>query len=237
MNTFLRNTIPKLYSAVSAPVTATRDALAERLQSLRDTTSLLYNRMMENMGYGRERLKDIVEKEAAEEEKPAAVKEKEEEAKEQRQGPAAAKEQQQDDDERYDTVAKIKFAYKEKWVKEFIVTGNLSNSSTKIIMANITPHIEMRVKVIYSFKSVIYRGAGGIKPYSKTLDSSPGMFTSLKEIPAFIEECEQKRMDLDNEEVWSKAYLLATRTHKVQGNYEDKVIFKHGQIRLVASND
>ena len=91
MNTFLRNTISKLYNVVSAPVTATRDALAERLQSVRDAASLLHSRMMENMGYGRERLKDIVEKEAEEEEKPAAARE-EEEAKEQRQGPTAAKE-------------------------------------------------------------------------------------------------------------------------------------------------
>ena len=42
---------------------ATRDALAERLQSVRGTASLLYNRIMENMGYGQERLKDITEKE------------------------------------------------------------------------------------------------------------------------------------------------------------------------------
>ena len=62
------------------------------------------------------------------------------------------------------------------------MTGNLNNSSTKIIMANITPHIEMRVNVIYSFKSVIYRGGGKIQSYSKTLDSAPGMFTSFKEI-------------------------------------------------------
>ena len=73
MNTFLRNAISKLYNAVSAPVTATQDALAERLQSVCDTASLLYNRMMENIGYGWERLKNIVEKEA-EEEKPAAAK-------------------------------------------------------------------------------------------------------------------------------------------------------------------
>ena len=39
-NTFLRNTTSKLYNVVSAPVTATRDVLAERLQSVRDTTSL-----------------------------------------------------------------------------------------------------------------------------------------------------------------------------------------------------
>ena len=76
MNTFLRNTISKLYNTVSAAVAATRDALAERLQSVRDTSSLLYNRMTENMGYEQqERLKEIVEKEAEEEEQPAAAKE------------------------------------------------------------------------------------------------------------------------------------------------------------------
>ena len=124
MSTILRNTISKLYSTVSAPVTATRDALVERLQSVHDTASLLYNRMMENMGQGRERLKDIVEKEA-EEEEPAAAKEEEKEAKEQWQGTEAAKEQQQDDnDDRYDTVAKIKLMHEGKRMKKLRVTGN-----------------------------------------------------------------------------------------------------------------
>ena len=133
---------------------ATRHALIERLPSILDTASLLYSRLMENMGYGQERLKDSVE--AEEEEKLAAAKE-EEEAKEQRQGPTAAKEQQQDDDdERYDTVAKIKLVYEWKRVKEFRLIGNLNNPNTKIIMANITPHIEMRTKAIYSFKSEIH---------------------------------------------------------------------------------
>ena len=144
------------------------------------------------MGYGQEKLKDILENEAEVEEQqqePAAAKEEEE----QQQGPAAAKEQQQqDDDEQYDTVAKIKLEYKGKRVKGFSVTGNLNNSNKKMIMVNITPHIQMRVKVIYSFKSLIYRGRGEIKPYSKTLDSSSGMFTSLKEIQAYVEEYEQK---------------------------------------------
>ena len=40
MNTFLRNTISKLYNPVSAPAAATRDAFTERLQSVRDTASL-----------------------------------------------------------------------------------------------------------------------------------------------------------------------------------------------------
>ena len=64
---WFRNTITNLYNAVSAPVAATRDALAERLQSVRDTASLLYNRMMNNIGYGEETLKDIVENTAEEE--------------------------------------------------------------------------------------------------------------------------------------------------------------------------
>ena len=79
MNYRFKNTISKLYNAVSVPVEVTRDALAERLQDVRDTASLLYNRMVENMAYGQQEwLKDIVEKEAEEEEQqeePAAAKE------------------------------------------------------------------------------------------------------------------------------------------------------------------
>ena len=87
-----------------------------------------------------------------------------------------------------------------------------------MIMDNITPHIEMRVKVIYSFKAEIHRGAGEIKDYSKTLTSPPCMFTSLEEIQACIEQCELKRLDLENVKLWSKAYLPATRTTETQGS-------------------
>ena len=127
--------------------------------------------MVENLGYGQNKLKGNVLKEAEKEEKPAVVKEEEE----QWQGPA--------------------------------MTGNWKSSNITMITAKNTLSIDMRVKVIYSFKSVIYRGGGEIQPYSETLDSSPGMFTSLKEIQAYIEECEQKWLDLDNEEVWSNVYL------------------------------
>ena len=48
------------------------------------------------------------------------------------------------------------------------------------------------------------------------------MFTSLEEIRTYIEECEQKRRDLDNEEAWSKAYLPAERTTEARGNCEGK---------------
>ena len=62
----MKNPLTNICNAVSAFVAATRDALVERLQSIRETASLLYNRMVENMGYEQERLKHIVEKEAEE---------------------------------------------------------------------------------------------------------------------------------------------------------------------------
>ena len=40
MNSFLKNKSSKLYNVVSTPVAATRDALAERLQSIRETNFL-----------------------------------------------------------------------------------------------------------------------------------------------------------------------------------------------------
>ena len=78
----MKNQLTKLCNVVSAPVVATRDVLTERLQSVCETASLLYNRMVENMGYGQETLKDNVEKEAEEEEQPAAAKEEEEQQQE-----------------------------------------------------------------------------------------------------------------------------------------------------------
>ena len=69
------------------------------------------------------------------------------------------------------------------------MTGNLNGASTSMIMDNITPHIEMRTKLIYSFKSEIHQGAGEVVDYSKTLLTlPPGMFTSLEEIQAYIEK-------------------------------------------------
>ena len=96
---------------------------------------------MDNIEYGRQRLKDIVEKVAEERE---------------------AKEQQQDGNEQHDMVPKIKLVYEGKRVKEFRVTWNLNSANTKMIMDNITPHVEMRTKVIYLLKSEIHRGASEI---------------------------------------------------------------------------
>ena len=51
MTSWMRAQLTKLYNAASTPVAETRDALEERLQSVRESASLLYNRMVENMEY------------------------------------------------------------------------------------------------------------------------------------------------------------------------------------------
>ena len=127
--------------------------------------------------------------------------------------------------------------YEGKRVKQFRVTGTLDGPNSRIIMDNITPHTEMRAKVTYSFKSEINQGGGEIKDYRKRLTSPLGMFTSLEEIQAYIEECGQKQLNLENVEVWSKAYVPATRNTEALGNYEGTVNFKHVQIKPVASNE
>ena len=122
-------------------------------------------------------------------------------------------------------------------IRRFQITGNLNHVSTRLIMDKITPHIEMRTKVIYSFVADVYRGEGEITEYTKTLSAPSGMFTSLAEIQVYIEECEQKRLDLDNDEVWSKAYMPGERTTDVKGSHMGKVVFKHVQVKLIASNE
>ena len=60
MYNWMKNQITDLYNAVWAPVAATWDALSERLQSVRETVTLLYERAKQKLGYG-QTLKDILE--------------------------------------------------------------------------------------------------------------------------------------------------------------------------------
>ena len=47
----------------------------------------------------------------------------------------------------------------------------------------------------------------------------------------------QPELDLDNEEVWSNAYLPVERTTYAKGNYQGKVVFEHIQIKIITSNE
>ena len=54
MTSWMRNQVVYYYNAISPPMTATHDALPERLQSVCEADSLLYNWRMSNIEYGRE---------------------------------------------------------------------------------------------------------------------------------------------------------------------------------------
>ena len=122
-------------------------------------------------------------------------------------------------------------------VKVYKTTGNLNFDLTDIIMEKITPIIETRTKVIHAFSCVIYRGQGEIIEYSKTFKAPPGTFSSLDDIKEYICQCEQKRLDLEDAETWSKAYLPATATFNSKGVYEGRVLFTSVSTKIILSNE
>ena len=122
-------------------------------------------------------------------------------------------------------------------VKVFKTTGNLNFDLTDIVMEKITPIIEMRTKVIHAFSCVIYRGQGEIIEYSKTFKAPSGTFSSLSDIKEYIRQCEQKRLDLEDAETRSKAYLPATATYASKGVYEGRVLFTSVSTKIILSNE
>ena len=122
-------------------------------------------------------------------------------------------------------------------VKVYKTTGNLNFDLTDKIMEKITPIIETRTKVIQAFSCVIYRGQGEIIEYSKTFKAPPGTFSSLDDIKEFIRQCEQKCLDLEDAETWSKAYLPATATYNSKGVYEGRVRFTSVSTKIILSNE
>ena len=122
-------------------------------------------------------------------------------------------------------------------VKVYKTTGNLNFDLTDKIMEKITPIIETRTKVIHAFSCVIYRGQGEIIEYSKTFKAPPGTFSSLADIKEYIRQCEQKRLDLEDAETWSKAYLPATATYNSKGVYEGRVRFTSVSTKIILSNE
>ena len=122
-------------------------------------------------------------------------------------------------------------------VKVFKTTGNLNFDLTDIIMEKITPITEMRTKVIRAFSCVIYRGQGEKIEYTKTFKTPSGTFSSLADIKEYIHQCEQKRLDLEDSETWSKAYLPATATYNSKGVYEGRVKFTSVSTKIILSNE
>ena len=87
-------------------------------------------------------------------------------------------------------------------VKTWRFGRSLNSPLTKAVMAAITPHVDMRVVVVYSFSCDIYQGDGGATKYHKS-KSTEGSLSSLAEIEAFIEACEMQQLDVEDGEFWS----------------------------------
>ena len=84
---------------------------------------------------------------------------------------------------------------------------------------------------------MIYRGQGEIIEYSKTFKAPSGTFSSLSDIKEYIHQCEQNRLDLEDSETWSKAYLPATATYNSKGVYEGRVLFTSVSTKIILSNE
>ena len=93
----------------------------------------------------------------------------------------------------------------------------------------------MRTRIKQSFSCLIYRGQGEIIEYNKTFKIPEKTFSSLADIKEYIHQCEQKRLDLEDAETWSKAYLPATATYASKGVYEGRVLFTSVSTKIILS--
>ena len=227
---WLRKAISKLYDAVSAPVAATRDALTERLQGVRATVTSLYKRTKVRLGYGQaETLQNVVEEQARQD--YVGIEDiKHLYGREKTPVTDAGVEDVQYLFDGHD----MRLIEDGNRVKTWRITQNLNSSLTETIMHKATPDINMRTKVVYSFECEVHRGGGEIIRYFKS-KSSVGTLTSLQEIRDFIDQCEAKRLDLEDHEFWGKAYLPAERTIETPGSYQGMVVFKHVQVKLIST--
>ena len=187
-----------MYGVVSAPVAAMCDALLERLGIFAVEFINLYNKVR-----GQKTLTDIVEEvnyDGIEDVKHMFGREKAG-ARGEHEGTEEIRNlfEEDDDDE-------PKLIEDGDRVKTWRYGKSLNSSLTKTAMGTITPHVDMRVVVVYCFSCDIYKGDGGVTEYHKS-KSTKGSLSSLAEIKAFIEACEMQWMDIEDGEFWSKAYL------------------------------
>ena len=121
-------------------------------------------------------------------------------------------------------------------VRTYWVTRSLNHDVSNLILDTIFPIIQMRMRVIYSFSCLTYRGRNQIVEYHRTLPTND-TFTSLSQIEEYIRQCELQHLNLDDEGVWSKAYLPVMRITNNPGVYEGHVEFRHVQVQLISLNE
>ena len=121
-------------------------------------------------------------------------------------------------------------------VRTYRMTSSLNHNVSNLILDTIRLVIHMQTRVIYSFSCLIHRGRNQIVAYHRTLPTNDTC-TSLSQIEEYIHQCELRHLNLNDEGVWSKAYLPAMRITNNPGVYEGRVEFHHIQVRLISSNE
>ena len=147
---WFRNAITNLYAAVSAPVATTCDALLKRLGGIREVVTGAYNRIRGHRP--QKTLKDVVEEvtyDGVEDVKRLYGRERAKQA-----------------DEVIEDVRGLFDGGDAEHHDELIEDGNrvkawrfkksLDSPLTRTVMVQITPHVDMRVVVVYSFSCEIY---------------------------------------------------------------------------------
>ena len=87
-------------------------------------------------------------------------------------------------------------------VKTWRFGKSLNSPLTKMMMATITPHVDMRVVVVCSFSCDIFQEDGCVTEYKKS-KSTKRSLSSLAEMKAFIKACEMRRLDIEDVEFLS----------------------------------
>ena len=67
--------------------------------------------------------------------------------------------------------------------------------------------------------------------------STRGSLSSLADIEAFVEQCEMQRLDIEDAEFWSKAYLPPERSIETLGAFEGKLTFDRVQIKIISMRE
>ena len=109
--------------------------------------------------------------------------------------------------EAIDLETRINLIENQTRVRTYEMIGSLNHDVSNLILNTIWPVIEMQIRVIYSFSCVVYQGWNQVVQYHKTL-SPNGTFTSLNQIEEYIQQCELRHLNLDNEEKQSLPYCF-----------------------------
>ena len=73
-----------------------------------------------------------------------------------------------------------------------------------MLINEIKPHLKQSAKIVFSFSSTIYRG-GEVIPYHKTVKTY-APFDNLKDVKDYIKQCDERRLNYEDEEVWGRGY-------------------------------